>query len=627
MRGILIIGSIGLALGACDDGGSTDCGAPGTRSYLADDGSCQCDPGSAWISPGSLTDYRCQPWVTPQCQPDCSGRECGWDPSCATSCGTCSRGACDEHGQCVDEECVPACGSRACGPEPACGRSCGTCPRGTCTPDGECTTLGSMCNPVVQSQCMPGEKCVHTNDDDLARCALADGAELENEPCQLTTHSDTCAPGLICTRLLEGDALRCYRYCDGAGSCGADASCMYGLGADASVCSLPCDPFNDPCKAGLYCATYFETSTLFYTCTTEPDTTLGALGDSCEELADCGAGLVCLNDSYGDATCRRLCNDAHPCAGGPCAPMYADNVVLENIGFCDECVPNCGGQECGTDPMCSASCGSCVGADVCADGQCCTPDCGDRDCGPDPVCGANCGGCPSGGDCDATGQCCTADCSGRECGSDPVCGTSCGSCAGNDSCVGGQCTCAPDCSGRECGGDPVCGTSCGSCTGGDVCLGGSCCTPSCAGRECGDDPVCGTACGFCGNTEYCLSGQCNTCQPLYGSCTTDSQCCQQTGVDIECDSGWCAQCAGYGYDCSTVGCCSGLACNPADICNTRDCSELGMSCILDSDCCDGGICDSEAGWRCQSCRGLYTACTWSDQCCAGLSCTNGACQM
>jgi len=34
------------------------------------------------------------------CQPDCQGRECGPDPVCSTSCGTCTEGTCDADGQC-----------------------------------------------------------------------------------------------------------------------------------------------------------------------------------------------------------------------------------------------------------------------------------------------------------------------------------------------------------------------------------------------------------------------------------------------------------------------------------------------------------------------------------------------
>lgn len=63
------------------------------------------------------------------CVPDCSGRECGLDPHCSTSCGTCTVGACNANGQCVDS-CEPQCGERECGPDPVCGLSCGTCTEG-----------------------------------------------------------------------------------------------------------------------------------------------------------------------------------------------------------------------------------------------------------------------------------------------------------------------------------------------------------------------------------------------------------------------------------------------------------------------------------------------------------------
>lgn len=107
----------------------------------------------------------------------------------------------------------------------------------------------------------------------------------------------------------------------------------------------------------------------------------------------------------------------------------------------------------------------------------CVPDCSGRECGPDPVCGESCGTCTGGETCNSSGQCvsetCVPDCSGRECGPDPVCGESCGTCAGGETCnSSGQCIseeCEPDCSGRECGPDPVCGESCGTCTGEMTC--------------------------------------------------------------------------------------------------------------------------------------------------------------
>lgn len=122
----------------------------------------------------------------------------------------------------------------------------------------------------------------------------------------------------------------------------------------------------------------------------------------------------------------------------------------------------------------------------------CTPQCDSRECGPDPTCGKSCGTCGTGtvcqdGSCVATSPKCPGakDCAGIECGNDPVCGLSCGTCSQGEDCQDGSCvTSGPncpidkDCTGRTCGVDPVCGVSCGTCGTfetcgeGDVCIEG-----------------------------------------------------------------------------------------------------------------------------------------------------------
>ena len=71
------------------------------------------------------------------------------------------------------------------------------------------------------------------------------------------------------------------------------------------------------------------------------------------------------------------------------------------------CVPACGGLECGPDPVCGESCGTCSDVETCQSGQCvegpCTPDCAGLECGDDG-CGGNCGTCAEGYTCVA-GQC------------------------------------------------------------------------------------------------------------------------------------------------------------------------------------------------------------------------------
>ena len=72
------------------------------------------------------------------CEPDCSGRECG-DDGCGGSCGTCDADeTCNTAtGQCVSD-CSPNCLGRECGDD-GCGGSCGSCgPNSACDESGEC---------------------------------------------------------------------------------------------------------------------------------------------------------------------------------------------------------------------------------------------------------------------------------------------------------------------------------------------------------------------------------------------------------------------------------------------------------------------------------------------------------
>ena len=73
--------------------------------------------------------------------------------------------------------------------------------------------------------------------------------------------------------------------------------------------------------------------------------------------------------------------------------------------------------------------------------------CAERECGNDPLCATSCGSCAGGLACDFDGMCeviggaCpdAAECTGLECGDDPVCGASCGTCADGLGCVAGSC--------------------------------------------------------------------------------------------------------------------------------------------------------------------------------------------
>ena len=72
------------------------------------------------------------------CQPDCTGLECGADPVCGESCGTCLGSKSCKVGKCFEGPCVPDCSSLECGPDPVCGESCGTCSGGKTCQAGQC---------------------------------------------------------------------------------------------------------------------------------------------------------------------------------------------------------------------------------------------------------------------------------------------------------------------------------------------------------------------------------------------------------------------------------------------------------------------------------------------------------
>lgn len=132
-----------------------------------------------------------------------------------------------------------------------------------------------------------------------------------------------------------------------------------------------------------------------------------------------------------------------------------------SIGLFAACVPQCGQQECGQDPNCGESCGTCAANHTCdGSGTCidnCSPDCVDRVCGLDPNCGHSCGTCDPGETCSADGTCvsaCQKECSKRQCGLDKKCGLSCGKCPKGETCQEYQCV-ATEQGGCGCGSLPT----------------------------------------------------------------------------------------------------------------------------------------------------------------------------
>lgn len=675
----LFLGLVLLA-GACGDSGSSparnqsqsgDLG-PGDLGCMPDCTGLACgrDPvcgeSCGTCDPGLVCDEgQCQ---EESCQPNCDGRECGPDPECGESCGACATGVCTEEGLCstFGAECdLPS--QEPCEAGQKCSNQLGNPPRcvqegtvavdASCDPTADDCIRGSFClanaagdsGPICTPYCAADQDCPSNS-----ACFFdGNGANLCSPVCD-PFDSTACGSDATCVSLPDASDLIHVCAINAAdvgvlavgASCPSDAltlACQRGtaclsLDGVAFNCLPLCDQTN-PCPNGETCIPYFDSNNVplprgqgaCQICIPDCSGRSCGLDPLCgQSCGDCGPGQVC----QGNVTCctqdcaGRACGN-DPVCGSSCGtcPM---GLTCQPDGSC--CTPDCSGRACGVDPVCGLSCGTCAMGQTCQpDGTCCTPDCTGRTCGADPVCGTSCGTCATGQVCGADGSCCTPDCTGRSCGPDPVCGASCGSCGANERCTAaGTCECVPDCTGRTCGLDPVCGTSCGTCASGQVCNSGSCCTPSCTGRSCGLDPVCGTSCGTCPTNEICnASGSCVNCVPQFLTCSSTAECCQGsvTNGAFECISNRCELCANFNVTCAPGGlCCGALFCNPANICNTRNCSELGQSCINSSDCCGTTICDTQAGFTCQSCRGNNVACTRDTQCCSGLTCTGGACR-
>jgi len=161
-----------------------------------------------------------------------------------------------------------------------------------------------------------------------------------------------------------------------------------------------------------------------YACTDHACVYQGCL-TSAECIASLGAGSGCFDDA-GFKYCQRTCTTPADCALDDGASS-ADNYECTN-GFCKslgcttsaecnqssvqlvcpgDCVPDCTGRACGSDPVCGLSCGSCVTGTCSATGTCdgCEPQCTGRECGADPQCGVSCGACTFGEACDGNGHC------------------------------------------------------------------------------------------------------------------------------------------------------------------------------------------------------------------------------
>ncbi len=243
----------------------------------------------------------------------------------------------------------------------------------------------------------------------------------------------------VCRFACEGDDDCATGVCDGTASycveCLAHDDCGENEACVGKSCQFFCTE-DDACGTGEYCASNGECEMA-----------------ECEEALDCAGGFTCRNHQ-----CVSIDAPALECE--PNTSWCGRNHVItcNGEGTDQQAMP------CGTEQRCveTNNSASCVSGS-------CEPQCGALECGPDPTCGVSCGTCTGGATCSFGGQCVQP--SGCDTNEDCASGETCD----NGACVAEafECTTSLECAFVEQGLGCVDG-ACAPCTNGDHCALGIC---------------------------------------------------------------------------------------------------------------------------------------------------------
>lgn len=343
-----------------------------------------------------------------------------------------TRTACAEDEACVENGDLAACAVVLCAPfEIGCteGGAAYVCDEsGTAQTELPCNE-GQYCEAGVcrNQRCEPSSA---TCEGSALVVCDAQGTSSETVRCDLTPacedepHGCACVEAECVPRVCQPGTSECvatgYRRCsaDGTGyetpvACEGGDVCAGGACVRSS-----CDPGETQCA-----------NDVLLTCNGDGDgwteTSCAASEQACVvdgDSASCGERVceplsaVCSDDGRGVVTCNGLGSESTttPCA----ADEYCESGVC-HAQVCEPGTRSCAGpastQTCSADGS-ELTVTSCPAQQECVEGACvatsCTPDCGGRECGPDPVCGQSCGSCE--GVCDESGQCQSSSESGLE---------------------------------------------------------------------------------------------------------------------------------------------------------------------------------------------------------------------
>ena len=301
------------------------------------------------------------------------------DPGCTTY-GACS-------GMCSVNPLSPECLAQHCANGVRDGGETDVDCGGGCAP---CTT-GHDCS--ADTDCASGLACGGNNG------ACFGQARSKSVCWQPACATDTSATGCGAANSPCGQNCACVTSCDpnsSTNSCPASEVCKPGLaqffGATSpGVCTDPRCPSSDPTLCGTadsLCgsACVCPRNCAIATCQNPADGCGGVCpsvcknGDTgCTNDVSCGSGLSCIAGTDGVNTCR-----PSYCAFQVLAPPLCGSKGAPCGDQCPSCTPSCDGRQCGLDPSCGQSCGSCGAGTSCnISGQCVAPTTDSRPTVPD----------------------------------------------------------------------------------------------------------------------------------------------------------------------------------------------------------------------------------------------------
>lgn len=424
------------------DGCGGTCGACGQNEECGD-GVCYCQGGSVACD-GSCCESEDVCYQDSCCSPDCAGKECGTD-GCGAKCGSCGAyEECSVNGECQCKVGYPQCGDVCCWKWKVCfeGGCClPNCPWGTECGDDGCGGGCGTCD-ASQEECVAG-KC---------KCQPAcQGKDCGDDGC-----GGTCGNCGYQSQCIQSTCV-CQPYCAGkdcgddgcGGSCGdcpSWSSCV-----DYS-CSCNDDVFeyNDTkakstlIQPGSYfnltsCPGQWDySSNDYYHLYSEKGDTIVASVDFAHEEGNIDLGIVNPDNFLVEKSATLDDHESVSLLVDEPGKYWIKVYLEEDLGDVPgnsyemqvqhvECVPSCGGKECGADG-CLGSCGYCSANSFCTNGGICQCEelfeCGGTCCGSGEICYQQ--------------SCCALDCSGKDCGEDG-CGGQCGECDDIFYCLDSQC--------------------------------------------------------------------------------------------------------------------------------------------------------------------------------------------